>query len=109
MLFLFVLLQDADVSRTLVLVSKILQRLANCVVSAHPLTTKEQWLTPVLLRFLDDTHKSAMIRFLDGISTFCDNGSIVGDDAISRSTTGFGINNENLSPSDASPILLKHG
>ncbi|KAI1718890.1 GTPase-activator protein for ras-like GTPase domain-containing protein [Ditylenchus destructor] len=85
---------DADVSRTLVLVSKILQRLANCVVSAHPLTTKEQWLSPVLLRFLDDAHKTAMINFLDGIST---------DNSF--------LNDENASPDGGNnpPSLLKHG
>lgn len=55
--------------RTLVLISKILQRLANCVVSTHPLTQKEEWLTPVLTRFSDEQHKAAMIEFLDSVST----------------------------------------
>uniref|UniRef100_A0A914E5R6 Ras GTPase-activating protein n=1 Tax=Acrobeloides nanus TaxID=290746 RepID=A0A914E5R6_9BILA len=59
---------DGDVQRTLILISKILQRLANCVVSTHPLTQKEEWLTPVLTRFSDDHHKSAMIEFLDSVS-----------------------------------------
>lgn len=83
--------------------------MANCVVSAHPLTTKEQWLTPVLFRFLDDAHKSAMIYFLDGIST------------ISTETSNdlnFNNNNdENISPflqqnkqeNQLAPVLLKHG
>ncbi|KAF7634946.1 Ras-GAP domain-containing protein [Meloidogyne graminicola] len=59
---------DVNISRTLVLVSKILQRVANCVVSANPPTTKEQWLTPVLHQFLDEAHNKAMIDFLDEIS-----------------------------------------
>uniref|UniRef100_A0A915LKK2 Ras-GAP domain-containing protein n=1 Tax=Meloidogyne javanica TaxID=6303 RepID=A0A915LKK2_MELJA len=60
---------DVDVSRTLVLVSKILQRIANCVVSANPPTIKEQWLAPVMDHFLDEAHNKAMIDFLDEIST----------------------------------------
>lgn len=84
-----------DVSRTLVLVSKILQRLANCVVSANPLVIKEQWLTPVLTRFLDDAHKTAMINFLDGISSQNFNSS----------------NSENYAPmvQQKTPVLLKYG
>jgi hypothetical protein len=54
--------------RTLVLISKVLQRLANCVVSEKPLTTKEEWLTPVLERVSDPTHKQSMVRFLDIVS-----------------------------------------
>jgi hypothetical protein len=54
--------------RTLVLISKVLQRLANCVVSEKPLTTKEEWLTPILERVSDATHKQSMIRFLDIVS-----------------------------------------
>lgn len=61
-----------NVSRTLVLISKVLQRLANCVVSQNPLTTKEAWLTPVLERLSDEAHKKAMIRFLDTVSNFFD-------------------------------------
>lgn len=38
------------------------------MVSTHPLTQKEEWLTPVLTRFSDDHHKSAMIEFLDSVS-----------------------------------------
>ncbi|CAK5090380.1 unnamed protein product [Meloidogyne enterolobii] len=60
---------DVNVSRTLVLVSKILQRVANCVVSANPPTIKEQWLAPVMDHFLDEAHNKAMIDFLDEIST----------------------------------------
>ncbi|CAD5234963.1 unnamed protein product [Bursaphelenchus xylophilus] len=61
---------EANVSRTLVLISKVLQRLANCVVSQNPLTTKEQWLTPVLERLSDESHKKAMIQFLDSVSHY---------------------------------------
>uniref|UniRef100_A0A915CST9 Uncharacterized protein n=1 Tax=Ditylenchus dipsaci TaxID=166011 RepID=A0A915CST9_9BILA len=92
---------DADVCRTLVLVSKILQRLANCVVSSVPLTTKEQWLTPVLVRFSSDAHKTAMIDFLDGVSAV----SLTHD----HSTAA---NDENVSPTvykESPVVLLKHG
>lgn len=71
--------------------------MANCVVSAHPLVTKEQWLTPVLTRFSDDAHKSAMINFLDGISSI-----------INSNVT---LNNENQAPTihRQAPVLLKYG
>jgi len=60
---------DPEVARTLVLISKILQRLANCVVSSHPLTTKEPWLSRVLERFFnDEDHRIFMINFFDAIS-----------------------------------------
>jgi Ras GTPase-activating protein 3 len=59
---------DVNISRTLVLVSKILQRIANCVVSANPPSTKEQWLSPLLQQFSDELHNKAMIDFLDEIS-----------------------------------------
>ena len=102
-------------SRTLVLISKILQRLANCVVSAHSLTTKEQWLAPVLHRFSDDAHKMAMINFLDRISA----------PSISNNLDTLGplgeecqlVNNENALPSTPTtpyspfgePRVLKSG
>lgn len=77
--------------RTLVLISKVLQRLANCVVSEKPLTTKEEWLTPVLERVSDPAHKQSMVRFLD----------IVSNVALSTS-------NEPLTPpSSASPPLIE--
>ncbi|KAI6174160.1 hypothetical protein M3Y98_01159700 [Aphelenchoides besseyi] len=60
---------DAEVNRTLTLISKTLQRLCNCVVSDAPLTIKEQWLNPMLERLLDDAHRTAMIEFLDYVST----------------------------------------
>uniref|UniRef100_F1KVG0 Ras GTPase-activating protein gap-1 n=1 Tax=Ascaris suum TaxID=6253 RepID=F1KVG0_ASCSU len=59
---------DPVVARTLVLVSKILQRLSNCVVSGHTLNVKEPWLAPVMQRFTDETHRLAMLKFLDRIS-----------------------------------------
>uniref|UniRef100_A0A914YG48 Uncharacterized protein n=1 Tax=Panagrolaimus superbus TaxID=310955 RepID=A0A914YG48_9BILA len=59
---------DPDVSRTLVLISKILQRLANCVVTQQPLITKEPWLSSVLERFFDDGHRAEMVEFFDSIS-----------------------------------------
>jgi hypothetical protein len=96
-----------------VLISKVLQRLANCVVSAHPLTTKEQWLAPVLHRFSDDAHKMAMINFLDRISA----------PGIGSNLDGIGgdecllVNNENALPSTPTtpyspfgePRVLKSG
>jgi hypothetical protein len=54
--------------RTLVLISKVLQRLANCVVSEKPLTTKEEWLAPILERVSDSAHKQLMVKFLDIVS-----------------------------------------
>ncbi|KAK0404920.1 hypothetical protein QR680_017700 [Steinernema hermaphroditum] len=59
---------EGDVLRTLVLLSKILQRLSNCVVSQKELTVKEQWLAPVLTHFTDEEHQQAMAKFLDQIS-----------------------------------------
>ncbi|KHN73981.1 Ras GTPase-activating protein gap-1 [Toxocara canis] len=59
---------DSTVARTLVLVSKILQRLSNCVVSGHALNVKEPWLAPVMQRFTDETHRLAMLKFLDRVS-----------------------------------------
>ncbi|KAI6191152.1 PH domain protein [Aphelenchoides bicaudatus] len=59
---------EPDVMRTLVLISKVLQRLANCVVSEKPLTTKEEWLTPILERVSDPAHKQQMVKFLDAVS-----------------------------------------
>ena len=46
----------------------MLQRLANCCVADQPLNIKEPWLTKVLDRITDDSHKSTMVRFLDRIS-----------------------------------------
>uniref|UniRef100_A0A7E4ZPS5 Telo_bind domain-containing protein n=1 Tax=Panagrellus redivivus TaxID=6233 RepID=A0A7E4ZPS5_PANRE len=59
---------EPDISRSLVLISKILQRLANCVVSKTPLTTKEEWLSRVLSRFIDPMHRAEMISFFDAVS-----------------------------------------
>ncbi|MCP9262942.1 Ras GTPase-activating protein gap-1 [Dirofilaria immitis] len=59
---------EGVVCRTLVLLSKILQRLSNCVVSANSLTEKEPWLSSVLERFTDEQHKIAMLKFLNTIS-----------------------------------------
>ena len=46
----------------------MLQSLANCCVADQPLNTKEPWLTEALDRVTDDSHKSAMVRFLDRVS-----------------------------------------
>uniref|UniRef100_A0A1I8BH83 Ras-GAP domain-containing protein n=1 Tax=Meloidogyne hapla TaxID=6305 RepID=A0A1I8BH83_MELHA len=72
---------DVNVSRTLVLVSKILQRIANCVVSANPPTIKEQWLAPVMDQFSDEAHNKAMTDFLDEISTSFTGTEDCGDNA----------------------------
>ena len=102
-----------DVSRTLVLVSKILQRLANCVVSAHPLTTKEQWLAPVLQRFSDDAHKMAMINFLDEVSTPSNNNTTIGSRSAECLLPVNNNNDENALPptpnSIGEPCVLKSG
>ncbi|CAJ0610224.1 unnamed protein product [Cylicocyclus nassatus] len=59
---------EPRVARTLVLLSKMLQRVANCCVSLHPLTTKEAWLSCVLEKVVDDVHRQAMSDFLDRVS-----------------------------------------
>ncbi|KAK6759302.1 hypothetical protein RB195_021103 [Necator americanus] len=59
---------EPRVARTLVLLSKMLQRVANCCVSLHPLTTKEPWLSAVLGKVADDVHRQAMSSFLDRVS-----------------------------------------
>uniref|UniRef100_A0A914IEN6 Ras GTPase-activating protein n=1 Tax=Globodera rostochiensis TaxID=31243 RepID=A0A914IEN6_GLORO len=95
---------DVEVSRTLVLVSKILQRISNCVVSVHPLTNKEQWLTPVLQRF-SDRDKIAMIQFLDRVSR-------KEPDEMSQPSEINFVNNENISPVSSSfyeTTVLKSG
>uniref|UniRef100_A0A0N5AT75 Ras-GAP domain-containing protein n=1 Tax=Syphacia muris TaxID=451379 RepID=A0A0N5AT75_9BILA len=61
-------LPDPMTSRTLVLVSKILQRSSNSAVSERVLNSKEPWLASVLQRFTDEQHRQAMLKFLDGIS-----------------------------------------
>uniref|UniRef100_A0AAF5PKN7 Ras-GAP domain-containing protein n=3 Tax=Wuchereria bancrofti TaxID=6293 RepID=A0AAF5PKN7_WUCBA len=77
---------EGVVCRTLVLLSKILQRLSNCVVSANSLTEKEPWLSSVLERFTDEQHRLAMLKFLNAISMTenatdvnCENLSVVRD------------------------------
>uniref|UniRef100_A0AC35UIJ0 Ras-GAP domain-containing protein n=1 Tax=Rhabditophanes sp. KR3021 TaxID=114890 RepID=A0AC35UIJ0_9BILA len=57
-----------DVNRTLLLVSKILQKVTNSVVSGRSLINKEPWLTPILNRFENESHQNSMIQFLDMIS-----------------------------------------
>lgn len=85
------------------LISKILQRLTNCVVSANPLTNKEEWLTPVLQRFSDGSHKIAMIRFLDDIST-------IDTDENNHPEPMNTVNDENISPVHSSEqAILKSG
>ncbi|KHJ78183.1 GTPase-activator protein, partial [Oesophagostomum dentatum] len=59
---------EPRVARTLVLLSKMLQRVANCCVSLHPLTTKEPWLSAILEKVADDEHRQAMSSFLDRVS-----------------------------------------
>uniref|UniRef100_A0A0K0EHZ2 Ras-GAP domain-containing protein n=1 Tax=Strongyloides stercoralis TaxID=6248 RepID=A0A0K0EHZ2_STRER len=58
---------EGDVNRTLLLVSKILQKITNSVVSGRSLINKEPWLTPILNRFEDESHKKLMIKFFDTI------------------------------------------
>ncbi|KAE9413546.1 hypothetical protein Angca_005153 [Angiostrongylus cantonensis] len=59
---------EPRVARTLVLLSKMLQRVANCCVSSHPLTSKEQWLSVVLEKIANDAHCEAMKNFFDDVS-----------------------------------------
>uniref|UniRef100_A0A0K0FKS5 Ras GTPase-activating protein gap-1 (inferred by orthology to a C. elegans protein) n=1 Tax=Strongyloides venezuelensis TaxID=75913 RepID=A0A0K0FKS5_STRVS len=58
---------EGDVNRTLLLVSKILQKITNSVVSGRSLINKEPWLTPILSRFEDESHRKLMIKFFDTI------------------------------------------
>ncbi|GMT03793.1 hypothetical protein PENTCL1PPCAC_25967, partial [Pristionchus entomophagus] len=60
---------DSRVGRTLVLLSKMLQRLANCTVSMQPLISKESWLVPVMTRVTSEENKRAMVAYLEAIST----------------------------------------
>ena len=73
--------QDPNVSRTLALISKILQKMSNYVVCGGNLTmtAKEPWLGPVLERFADERHQLAMVKFLDRISCSAGENSISGD------------------------------
>ncbi|CAD5227688.1 unnamed protein product [Bursaphelenchus okinawaensis] len=96
---------EANVSRTLVLISKVLQRLANCVVSQNPLTTKEQWLTPVLERLSDEEHKKAMITFLDSVS-HCEEVENPPSSSGSEKSTTTGLSSQLTAEA---PILLKTG
>ncbi|EGT30260.1 CBN-GAP-1 protein [Caenorhabditis brenneri] len=59
---------DLRVSRTLLLLSKLLQRLSNCSVSDGPLSSKEIWLNGVFETVTSDQHKLVMASFLDNIS-----------------------------------------
>ncbi|GMT34724.1 hypothetical protein PFISCL1PPCAC_26021, partial [Pristionchus fissidentatus] len=61
--------QDSRIGRTLVLLSKMLQRLANCVVSTQPLISKEPWLEPVMGRVMTEENRKAMGAYLEAIST----------------------------------------
>ncbi|MFH4976605.1 hypothetical protein AB6A40_003314 [Gnathostoma spinigerum] len=58
---------DPMISRTLTLLSKILQRLTNHAVCGRSLSVKEPWLTSILERFIS-IYKGSMLRFLDKIS-----------------------------------------
>ncbi|KJH48763.1 PH domain protein [Dictyocaulus viviparus] len=79
MLHFYPLSTEPRVARTLVLLSKMLQRVANCCVSSCPLTSKvrissvpeklaEQWLSVILERIADDVHRQAMKNFFDSVS-----------------------------------------
>ncbi|VDN03840.1 unnamed protein product [Thelazia callipaeda] len=81
---------EGIVCRTLVLLSKILQRLSNCVVSANLLTEKEPWLSSVLERFTDEQHQIAMLKFLNTIS-MAENDIDVNDGNLSVLRDGFFI------------------
>ncbi|EFO82784.1 CRE-GAP-1 protein [Caenorhabditis remanei] len=59
---------DLRVSRTLLLLSKLLQRLSNCSVSEGPLSSKEIWLNGVFETVTSEQHKLLMATFLDNIS-----------------------------------------
>ncbi|PIC17531.1 hypothetical protein B9Z55_023742 [Caenorhabditis nigoni] len=61
-------LPDNRVSRTLLLLSKLLQRLSNCSVSDGPLSSKEIWLNGVFETVTSTEHKTVMASFLDNIS-----------------------------------------
>ncbi|PAV80572.1 hypothetical protein WR25_19114 [Diploscapter pachys] len=62
-------LVDSRSARTLLLLSKLLQRVANCTVSNHPLSNKEPWLTSVLELITDESHLRLMAKFLDDVSS----------------------------------------
>ncbi|CAB3400997.1 unnamed protein product [Caenorhabditis bovis] len=59
---------DLRVSRTLLLLSKMLQRVSNCTVSLGSLSTKEAWLSDVFEKVTSENNKHEMTKFLDNIS-----------------------------------------
>ncbi|CCD71505.1 Ras GTPase-activating protein gap-1 [Caenorhabditis elegans] len=77
---------DLRVSRTLLLLSKLLQRLSNCSVSEGPLSSKEIWLNGVFETVTSEQHKSVMASFLDNIS-------LVGDRSEPQKCTVFKFGN----------------
>lgn len=77
---------DLRVSRTLLLLSKLLQRLSNCSVSEGPLSSKEIWLNGVFETVTSDHHKTVMATFLDNIS-------LVGDRCEPQKCTVFKFGN----------------
>lgn len=90
--------------RTLVLISKVLQRLANCVVSEKPLTTKEVWLTPVLERVSDPAHKRQMVKFLDTVSNVA-----LSSESTTPSSSVSGASSPLIEDTDSKPSTLKFG
>uniref|UniRef100_A0A1I7UAP7 Ras-GAP domain-containing protein n=1 Tax=Caenorhabditis tropicalis TaxID=1561998 RepID=A0A1I7UAP7_9PELO len=77
---------DLRVSRTLLLLSKLLQRLSNCSVSEGPLSSKEVWLNGVFETVTSEQHKLVMATFLDNIS-------LVGDRSEPEKCTVFKFGN----------------
>ena len=60
---------DSKTARTLALVSKLIQRLSNAVVSRTPLTCKEQWLAPAMNKFINSTqNREQLCQLLDRLS-----------------------------------------
>ncbi|CDW55477.1 ras gtpase activating protein gap; gtpase activat or protein for ras gtpase [Trichuris trichiura] len=63
-------LPDSNVSRTLALITKVIQRLSNFVVCGRKLSDKEAFMVPIWERFSDERHRIAFVKvyFFDRIS-----------------------------------------
>ncbi|KHJ47441.1 PH domain protein [Trichuris suis] len=61
-------LPDSNVSRTLALITKVIQRLSNFVVCGRKLSDKEAFMVPIWERFSDERHRVAFVKFFDRIS-----------------------------------------
>ena len=60
--------QTPTVLRTLALLSKVIQRVCNVVVSERTLISKEPWQDALMTQICTDDRRRLMCRFLDRVS-----------------------------------------